>query len=536
MALFSLALAIGSAHAATYTVTSLNDSGAGTLREAVGLANGDGAADTIDFAVTGTITLTSGQIIINTPMTIQGPGAGLLTIDGNANSRIFLIYEAVADVCATPGVDFPVTISGLTLTNARRQSDTTVGGAIYAEKSLTLDSVVVSDSQAKSGGGLSWVTRYTNQMLTITGSRFTGNVARPVVAPSGGGHAGGGIYAFEGCSTSTGTKTITIDHGVFDGNHVQPDTLTSAAGGGLEFDGGGKYAITISASRITGNSIDPPASPPPGFNYRGGGLRVVSATSLFIKESEISDNSASRQGGLSVVNTTTSLQNEGGATQVAVSNSTVSGNVANGSADGGGGGITLIGNVAAQIRNSTITANAAAVVSNGIRLGSDFVSPATDPASYALPPSLNMVSTIISGNGTDDLSLDTTRVPTLGVNVSDSLVGVVGSGITVTGSANISTTVPGLGLLAFNGGPTRTHALLGGSAAIDNGSNPAALSTDQRGAGFLRTIGPGTDVGAYERATPLNSFVQVPALTEFAIRLLALLVGFAGLLSLRGRR
>ena len=47
--------------ATTFTVTSLADSGAGSLREAVGFANSNGGGDTIDFSVNGTITLTTGR-------------------------------------------------------------------------------------------------------------------------------------------------------------------------------------------------------------------------------------------------------------------------------------------------------------------------------------------------------------------------------------------------------------------------------------------------------------------------------------------
>lgn len=53
--------------------------------------------------------------------------------------------------------------------------------------------------------------------------------------------------------------------------------------------------------------------------------------------------------------------------------------------------------------------------------------------------------------------------------------------------------------LAFNGGVTPTHALRAGSPAIDRGSNPLALSYDQRGPGFPRVKGAATDIGAFER-------------------------------------
>jgi hypothetical protein len=61
-------------------------------------------------------------------------------------------------------------------------------------------------------------------------------------------------------------------------------------------------------------------------------------------------------------------------------------------------------------------------------------------------------------------------------------------------------------LLAGNGGPTETMALLAGSAAIDAGNNALAfdrwrghvLSTDQRGPGFPRIVNGGVDIGAFE--------------------------------------
>src|SRR5512143_1596746 len=76
------------AQAATNHVTNLNDSGPGSLRQAIADAPPGG---TIDFAVTGTITLTSGQLVITNNLTINGPGRTNLTISGNHTSRVLLV-------------------------------------------------------------------------------------------------------------------------------------------------------------------------------------------------------------------------------------------------------------------------------------------------------------------------------------------------------------------------------------------------------------------------------------------------------------
>ena len=92
--------------------------------------------------------------------------------------------------------------------------------------------------------------------------------------------------------------------------------------------------------------------------------------------------------------------------------------------------------------------------------------------------------------------------PTFTINATNSLIEKIcpspACEITVAGSGNLLGVDPMLGPLAFNGGPTRTQALLVGSPAIDAGSNPLSLATDQRGVGFPRVIGGMADMGAYE--------------------------------------
>src|SRR2546426_1204139 len=91
--------------AATIPVTGIADDGtAGTLRAALaGAADGD----TIDASgVSGTIVLTSGELLATNSVTIVGSGPGNLAVNGNAASRVFHIRAGTT-----------VTISSLTITN-----------------------------------------------------------------------------------------------------------------------------------------------------------------------------------------------------------------------------------------------------------------------------------------------------------------------------------------------------------------------------------------------------------------------------------
>src|ERR1041385_826055 len=91
--------------AATLTVTNTADNGPGTLRAALtNVANGD----TINFSITGTITLTNGELLVTSNVTILGPGPANLAVNGNANSRVFHVQNGAI-----------ATIAGLTITNGK---------------------------------------------------------------------------------------------------------------------------------------------------------------------------------------------------------------------------------------------------------------------------------------------------------------------------------------------------------------------------------------------------------------------------------
>lgn len=267
---------VQSARAATITVTNINDSGAGSLRQALANAN-DG--DTIDFAVTtpASITLTSGELLVNKSVTISGPGAGQLSVDGNAASRVFYIIS-----CTT------ATISGLTITNGLATTAPSFsgfnGGGIYNDHStLTVSNCTLSGNSANGdGGGIFNNGQSGRATLTINNSTISGNFTF-----FGGGDAqGGGLY---NDASYSGTATLTIN------NSTLSDNSAGLDGGGIENDGGaqGSATLTISNSTLTGNvsSFD-----------GGGGIRNYSEdgiAAVTITNSTLSGNASNYGGGIS---------------------------------------------------------------------------------------------------------------------------------------------------------------------------------------------------------------------------------------------
>jgi CSLREA domain-containing protein len=178
------------------------------------------------------------------------------------------------------------------------------------------------------------------------------------------------------------------------------------------------------------------------------------------------------------------LFNSGGT--VSIFNSTISGNTANGpggSSDSGGGLLSNVGPVA--IFQSTITGNAADF-GGGVR--------AINGAVVTVLGSIIALNTSPSG---PDVNGPLTSIGwnIIGSNAAATITPGTSDQIGVT-AAQLN-----LGPLQDNGGPTKTHALLAGSVAIDKGF-AAAIPTDQRG--FPRPSGNDSDVGAFEVQGPVT--------------------------------
>jgi len=172
-----------SVQASILTVTNTNDNGPGSLRQALVNAN---VGDTIDATgITGVITLTSGELLVNNSVTINGPGADLLAVDGNAAGTVFQVMSMG-----------PVTISDLAIRNAHGRS----GGGIFngGVGTLTIINSALSGNTADFGGGV-----YNGGTLNIVNSTISGNTANT---------EGAGVY---------NPVTLTIINSTFSDNTSQ---------------------------------------------------------------------------------------------------------------------------------------------------------------------------------------------------------------------------------------------------------------------------------------------------------------------------
>jgi hypothetical protein len=125
---------------------------------------------------------------------------------------------------------------------------------------------------------------------------------------------------------------------------------------------------------------------------------------------------------------------------------------------------------------------------------------------YVFSGSLVLHNTLLAGNFRG--YSETTRDDVFGALTSGGDYNLIGDGTGMTGLINgvngnqvgspAHPIDPLLGPLDDNGGPTRTHALLPGSPALDAGNNAYASDWDQRGPGFRRIVNGTIDIGAFE--------------------------------------
>ncbi|MEZ4592587.1 MAG: choice-of-anchor Q domain-containing protein [Chloroflexota bacterium] len=330
-----------------------------------------------------------------------------------------------------------------------------LGGGLYNIGVVTITNSVINGNTAKFGGGIQ------NDFGEVKASNIQvfGNTAEILNGAVDIVEAGGGI---ENQGTMVLTNSVVHrNNGPYGAGLSNGGVLTvtgtafylnvaSIIGGGLH----NTFRLTLQTSSVYSNE----ALAGGGIASEGGDMAVV--------QTAVYQNSATGGGGGGILH---SVDPVAGASRLAITNSTISGN----STNGAGGGLRSEGSSQASTQLNYVTmADNTAIVAAGKAI---FISEGT----------VSVQNSIISSQGTACSG----SVSSGGYNIgSDSSCGL-------TGTADLPNTNPLLGTLLNNGGGTPTQALSVGSPAIDRagGSCPA---TDQRG--VARPVRAVCDRGAYE--------------------------------------
>ena len=242
----------------TLTVMNNLDSGAGSLRADIAAAQ---SGDTINLSnLKGTITLTSGELLIEKSLTIQGPGAGQLAISGGPTSAAYKWLPPTntgSRVFDVAGFNTNVMLSGLTITqgSGRGYLSSGLGGGILniSGSTLTINSCTVSNNSANTGGGIA------NDVarLYIVNSTLSGNTVNTYLDGDGGGvYSVSGIVSMTGCTLS-GNSASYEGGGVFSAGTQMTISGCTISGNTAGYAGGGIYngggPMTISGCTLSGN-------------------------------------------------------------------------------------------------------------------------------------------------------------------------------------------------------------------------------------------------------------------------------------------
>jgi hypothetical protein len=304
---------------ATLTVTTTNDTGAGSLRAALTQNVSDGGGDTIVFAsgLNGTISLRS-TLSIAKSATIANPNADNITINGGGK---------VEDLSVS-GSSTVVGITGTSAAGAGSLTFTDGGGtsnggaiAVATGSTLNLTDLTVSGSTASAAG-----TTAANTLASGGGISNAGTLMLTGVTVSGNTATGSGLEATAEGGGISNTGALTINGGsVIDNAATTPDGTILAQGGGIQTNG--ITTVTVSGTKITGNAVRGGS----GLAYGGGlddsgqGNAEMHISATTITDNTVTTGGAAAGGGIDGIS-------------MSISNSNISDNVVN-SGGGFGGGI-----------------------------------------------------------------------------------------------------------------------------------------------------------------------------------------------------
>ncbi len=255
-----------------------------------------GVNDTIEFdpSLNGqTITLTMGELVIGSNLTIIGLGASSLTISGNNANTVFQIgFQSLFSSSAPT-----VSISGLTIADA--QASGPDGGGIENLGTLTVANCIFAKNTASGGGG-GGIANEVNSTLSVSDCTFAGNSAfvGGGIANSGNagvtnctftgnsaGQAGGAVLNSSALQTTKQIATATVANCTFAGN-------SAGTGGAIDNDQDGMLTVincTLADNSATGSASAGPSS-------GGGGIANSSSSTLTLGNTIIAGNTTSSSG------------------------------------------------------------------------------------------------------------------------------------------------------------------------------------------------------------------------------------------------
>lgn len=497
-----LALVPTFATAATYTVDN-SDGGPQNgdctaapadcnLAAAISRSNSNGGPDTIDFdpSLQGEIDLGAALPAVSDGVTIAGPGAGVLAVDGQNSHRLIRLGTGgeqvqISDLTFRRGRSVgggaiyaevtPLRIDGMRIEDSESVSGSTparcgaagtggVGGAIFARNSaVEINDSVIADSKGSGRGGA--ICLQVGSPLNVTGSEILSSAST---------NDGGAIAAF-------GDSPVTIERSTLSGNRTGADeadggavyadssdveiaesTLSGNLALGRDSSGGAVYATGTSRISVYSSTFAGNRAPDYDFSGSGGAIAAFGGEPLTVEGSSFSDNEAG-QGGGGAIRTRVDLDVEN---STFFDNSSLSG--------------SAIYSTGGQIDAESITATANDNADAAISL---------DGAGGSIRNS------IVTGNrreAPDFLGSDLRGDSPQPLALSHTQFGSAFSYLNAGG--NILDPDPVLGPLADNGGPTETMAISTASPAYNAGSTTE--QGDQRG--VPRPQNGSDDIGAYE--------------------------------------
>jgi hypothetical protein len=515
-----------------------------SLREAIGLANGTLSYNSLSTTEQGQITRTAGLLdTITFDAGLNGSTLKLSTVgDVSAGPSAFLVNDQVV-------IDGPSGNSGITLsaagTTMRLFNVTSTGN-------LTLQNLTLSGGSAQgfnggnetssgAGGGSAGLggAIFNQGSLTIFDSTLTGNLAQGGAGGSfqyslsgAGGAGGGGLNAPGGSASANQGSGGGGPNPGYGGSFLYPN----GRGGGFGGGGGGGYGHGVGSGAGNGGAG--------GFGAGGGGV------GSFVGRSGGSGGFGGGGGGGILYpgggggygggGGGGGINGQGGgggggaglggavfneAGTVVITNSTFSGNAADGGASGVGrfgsqpgaageglGGGLFNHNGTISVLNSTFSANTADQGGRGVfNLGDGTTATA-------------IINDTIIGQSDTSVEDFTGKTVNAGTNTTAGIGDLIRTQSGFAGTI-VSTADPNLGALANNGGATPTMALLPNSPAIGAGGS-TTLATPAAAASYFEPTYPGLLPGVYDyRVSAFNNAGETLASTEVSAIVPKLIVG-----------